>query len=72
MSDNKMVQQANINVHTRVKFLGNPAYLRGLEGKVIKVSDMQPEVITVQFDNLKVVVTDIFQVENMEDTYEVR
>lgn len=72
MSDNILVNQANITVGTKVKFLGNPAYLRGLSGKVLRVSDLQPEVITVQFENLKVVVTDIFQVVKEDVQDEVR
>lgn len=62
-----VVLQAGIVEDTQVIFRGNPVWLQGMRGKVIRVSSMQPEVVTVMFENLRTLVTDIFQLEVVDE-----
>lgn len=62
-----VVLQAGVVENTQVIFRGSPVWLRGLKGKVIRVSSMQPEVVTVLLENLQTLVTDIFQLEVVDE-----
>lgn len=62
-----VVRQAGIVEDTQIIFRGNPVWLQGMRGKVIRVSSMQPEVVTVLLENLQTLVTDIFQLEVVDE-----
>ncbi len=60
-----------VKAEDKIKFLGSPAYYQGLTGTVVRVSEMQPEVITVVLSNGARIVTDVFQVVVLEEEDEL-